>query len=66
VCVCSGTWGDVGTTSLGELLDGRVSMGRPNLLLKKGNESCEGGAHTKLIKIFNWDNLQSFTIKLHL
>lgn len=24
-------WGDVGTLSLGELLDGRVSVGRPNL-----------------------------------
>lgn len=36
VCIGSDTWGDVGTLSLGELLEERVSVGRPNLLLKKG------------------------------
>lgn len=30
----SDTWGDVGTLSLGELLVERVSVERPNLLLR--------------------------------
>lgn len=36
MCIGSDTWGDVGTLSLGELFDERVSVGRPNLLLKEG------------------------------
>lgn len=45
-CVCvrisAGTRGDAGTPSLGELLDESASVGRPNLLLKKGKSAVSG------------------------
>lgn len=49
-CISSDTWGDVGTLSLGELLDERVSVGRPNLLLTKGKcVSVENGPVEEII-----------------
>lgn len=42
VLICVDTWGDVGTLSLGELFDEGVSVGRPNLLLKKGQSGFSG------------------------
>lgn len=50
VCICSVTWGDVGTLSLGGLLDVRVSVGRPNLLLKKENSASAGSGVTEDIE----------------
>lgn len=45
--MCSDTWGDVGTLSLGELLDESVSVGRPNLLLKKGKSGVSAKVQKK-------------------
>lgn len=50
VCICSVTWGDMGTLSLGELLDVRVSVGRPNLLLKKEKGVSAGSCVTENIE----------------
>lgn len=37
----------MGTLSLGELFDERVSVGRPNLLLKKGKSLSVGNGGTE-------------------
>lgn len=46
-CICAGTRGDAGTLSLGELFDESPSVGRPNLLLKKGKSGVSGEGGTE-------------------